>query len=586
LKFLDKCSGFFNGHLHFRKMDKAFEIKHYAGVVVYEVHGFCEKNKDTITNDLIEVMQSSQYPLIASFFPEDTSSKQRPTTAGFKIRTSAQALITTLSACTPHYIRTIKPNETKKPLDWDAQRVQHQVKYLGLLENVRVRRAGFAYRAPFDRFVARYKKLSDKTWGVWGEWTGDMREGCQHICIATQLDQKQWQLGKTKIFIRHPESLFYLEECLERYDYEKAALIQKAWRLWKGKKKALEQRAIAANLLKGKKERRRESVNRKFEGDYVRYDNNFGLQSAIPRAKDERFLFGDQVVKFNRRSRPERRDLVLTAQAFYLVMRMSKNKQQFFKMTRRTPITSIQSISLSTLADNYMVIHAEGADLLLECANKTEFVTLVSEQYELQTRSKLTLNFSDNISYMIKSGDQRTVRFQKDESAQVPKLRKEGKTLTIFVCSGLDKNTDTTPQGFTIGAPTTSAIKRPAGTPKAGGAKVPAGAAKAAAATNTAAAVNRPTPANAGVAAAAGGAKKVGGIAAPMPAAKKVAPPPAKPKLPQAQALYDYPGQGDNELSFKAGDIITILQKDPVGWWEGELNGRRGWVPANYVQEL
>jgi len=71
---------------------------------------------------------------------------------------------------------------------------------------------------------------------------------------------------------------------LERYDYEKAALIQKAWRLWKGKKKALEQRAAAANLFKGKKERRRESVNRKFDGDYVRYDANFGLQSAIPRA--------------------------------------------------------------------------------------------------------------------------------------------------------------------------------------------------------------------------------------------------------------------------------------------------------------
>jgi hypothetical protein len=74
-----------------------------------------------------------------------------------------------------------------------------------------------------------------------------------------------------------------LEEALERYDYEKAALIQKAWRRWKGKKKALEQRAIAANLFKGKKERRRESVNKKFDGDYIRYDNNFGVQQAIVR---------------------------------------------------------------------------------------------------------------------------------------------------------------------------------------------------------------------------------------------------------------------------------------------------------------
>lgn len=87
-KFLDKISGFFSGHLHFRKMDTAFEIKHYAGEVVYEVQGFCEKNKDAITNDLIEVMQCSQNFLLVSLFPEDTSVKQskRPTTAGFKIK--------------------------------------------------------------------------------------------------------------------------------------------------------------------------------------------------------------------------------------------------------------------------------------------------------------------------------------------------------------------------------------------------------------------------------------------------------------------------------------------------------------------
>jgi myosin-1 len=116
-----------------------------------------------------------------------------------------------------------------------------------------------------------------------------MREGSTHIIKATNLDAKQWQLGRTKVFIRHPESLFYLEEALERYDYEKAALIQKAWRRWKGKKKALEQRAIAANLFKGKKERRRESVNKKFDGDYLRYDNNFGVQQAIVRYSSSPF---------------------------------------------------------------------------------------------------------------------------------------------------------------------------------------------------------------------------------------------------------------------------------------------------------
>ena len=52
-------------------------------------------------------------------------------------------------------MRCIKPNEEKSPVHIDEERCIHQVMYLGLLENVRVRRAGFAFRMPFTRFVNR-----------------------------------------------------------------------------------------------------------------------------------------------------------------------------------------------------------------------------------------------------------------------------------------------------------------------------------------------------------------------------------------------------------------------------------------------
>jgi hypothetical protein len=52
----------------------------------------------------------------------------------------------------------------------------------------------------------------------------------------------------------------------------------------------------------------------------------------------------------------------------------------------------------------------------------------------------------------IRPGDQRTINFQKDESAQSLRIRKQGKVLTVLIASGLDKNTDTTPQGFSPGA--------------------------------------------------------------------------------------------------------------------------------------
>jgi len=55
----------------------------------------------------------------------------------------------------PYYVRCIKPNEMKSPVQFDDKRCSHQVAYLGLLENVRVRRAGFANRQPYQRFLQR-----------------------------------------------------------------------------------------------------------------------------------------------------------------------------------------------------------------------------------------------------------------------------------------------------------------------------------------------------------------------------------------------------------------------------------------------
>ena len=87
------------------------------------------------------------------------------------------ALVKNLTSKEPYYVRCIKPNDQKSPVLFDEERVTHQVgrnvgcnfgfhkinvgafplqvNYLGLIENVRVRRAGFAYRQSYDRFLRR-----------------------------------------------------------------------------------------------------------------------------------------------------------------------------------------------------------------------------------------------------------------------------------------------------------------------------------------------------------------------------------------------------------------------------------------------
>ncbi|XP_043918674.1 CD2-associated protein isoform X2 [Protopterus annectens] len=50
---------------------------------------------------------------------------------------------------------------------------------------------------------------------------------------------------------------------------------------------------------------------------------------------------------------------------------------------------------------------------------------------------------------------------------------------------------------------------------------------------------------------------------------------------------FDYDAEHDDELTIKVGDIITNVRKlDEDGWLEGELNGKKGMFPDNFVKEI
>lgn len=75
-------------------------------------------------------------------------------------------------------------------------------------------------------------------------------------------------------------------------------------------------------------------------------------------------------------------------------------------------------------------------------------------------------------------------------------------------------------------------------------------------------------------------------------AAKKKPPPPPPMKRLQskpveyATAIYAFDGQEQGDLSFNEGDRIVVIKKTQStdDWWDGELNGRKGKFPANYVE--
>uniref|UniRef100_A0A7N8Y3Z5 Myosin IG n=1 Tax=Mastacembelus armatus TaxID=205130 RepID=A0A7N8Y3Z5_9TELE len=212
---------------------KHFRIRHYAGDVTYSVEGFLDKNKDLLFQDFKRLMYNrfSSSPFLKEMWPDGqlsiTEVTKRPLTAATLFKNSIVALVDKLACKEPYYVRCIKPNEMKSPVLFDDARCQHQVAYLGLLENVMVRRAGFAYRQPYARFLQRYKMTCEYTWP--NHLMASDREAVEAI-ITQHGFQDDVAYGQTKLFVRTPRSLFTLEQ-------ERAALIpilvlflQKIWR--------------------------------------------------------------------------------------------------------------------------------------------------------------------------------------------------------------------------------------------------------------------------------------------------------------------------------------------------------------------
>ena len=277
---------------HFQPRQGQFVVKHYAGDVSYAIEGMTDKNKDQLLKDLLNLVSESSNDFVHMLFPHQVNQddKRRPPTAGDKIKISANELVGTLMKASPSYIRTIKPNDNKSPTEYNTSNVMHQIKYLGLQENVRIRRAGFAYRQTFDKFVERFYLLSPKT-SYAGDytWTGDSLSGTKQILKDTSIPTEEYQMGVTKAFIKTPETLFALEHMRDRYWHNMAIRIQRAWRnylryriecairiqkFWRkvsGGEPTLQWRDAGHRLLHGRKERRRFSLvgYRRFYGDYL-----------------------------------------------------------------------------------------------------------------------------------------------------------------------------------------------------------------------------------------------------------------------------------------------------------------------------
>ncbi|KAG9125260.1 hypothetical protein FRC07_008349 [Ceratobasidium sp. 392] len=54
----------------------------------------------------------------------------------------------------------------------------------------------------------------------------------------------------------------------------------------------------------------------------------------------------------------------------------------------------------------------------------------------------------------------------------------------------------------------------------------------------------------------------------------------------RAEALYDYASDAADDLNVRQGDKLIIVERTSDDWWTGEMNGKRGLLPASYVRIL
>ncbi|XP_007420454.1 unconventional myosin-Ib isoform X2 [Python bivittatus] len=227
---MSKCSRFLNDT---SLPHSCFRIQHYAGKVMYQVEGFVDKNNDLLYRDLSQAMWKANHSLIKALFPEGNPAKinlKRPPTAGSQFKASVATLMRNLQTKNPNYIRCIKPNDQKAAHIFSDALVCHQVRYLGLLENVRVRRAGYAFRQTYEPCLERYKMLCKQTWP---QWRGPARAGVEVLFNKLEVPGEEYSLGRSKIFIRNPRTLFKLEDLRKQRLEDLATLIQKIYRGWK-----------------------------------------------------------------------------------------------------------------------------------------------------------------------------------------------------------------------------------------------------------------------------------------------------------------------------------------------------------------
>ncbi|CAB1101315.1 unnamed protein product [Ectocarpus sp. CCAP 1310/34] len=324
------------------RVDHQFCVRHYAGKVVYSTEGIIDKNRDTLQQEGVDMLLSSGSEftvLMGEIEAKSTKGKPRrsesgssPGTAGAssagggggggsgggrrvgrrttigakslgaQFRENLNNLVATVDKTHPHYVRTIKPNDDLKPGNFAYDRIAEQLRNAGVLEVVRVARAGFPVRLGIQEFIDRYGVLAplvvETAYRNCAQDGGEIdqeseRAVCKALVVsivakvtkgkANASTEEQFmalcrdvgmQMGLTKVFFQQ-KAFNSIERLRTAMISNSITKIQTALRCWLARKKFCRDRKAAV------------SVQAWVRGEQVRATVGRGMQELVRKRKEK-----------------------------------------------------------------------------------------------------------------------------------------------------------------------------------------------------------------------------------------------------------------------------------------------------------
>ncbi|CAD7971768.1 unnamed protein product, partial [Amoebophrya sp. A120] len=168
-------------------------VRHYAGEVNYSTEGWLEKNNAALSTEAEMLISCSDHKLVARLHGEAQSAA---TSVGRKYLADLDLLLSTLDACSLHYIRCFKPNLSQKPSLWEGGVILDQMRQSGGIDLVKIMHEGYPNRCSFDYLVERYQsKLPDFK-------DEQPRTFLGALMLAFEVPKSDYVIGASRLFLK------------------------------------------------------------------------------------------------------------------------------------------------------------------------------------------------------------------------------------------------------------------------------------------------------------------------------------------------------------------------------------------------